>query len=832
MRRHASAHAVAAAVMAAGWARVQAADAPPATDGGISLDEHVSVVRDAVWALTPQGSTDPMWWAETVHEDHVIARHGIKTYRIAYTIDADGKVVLGERTEVEAQYVPVEVEVAVSASRVRARLHAAEGDATGSEWEVVVLEEGMSSAAAMLANGTQLPTLFTGTYLDSLVPLLEGCRVFALDDTTTGHKRDAGAKRQEQIAGFLTGARREGKQILATLHFNPAGTGADKAKTLANAWRKGVRNLFGLSIDAFGTGEVVREGARRVWRALTATSCDSVDIVVHPGAGGRFVQLLASAGELPHNNTNNGINGGGMKKRAVLLAHLQATRPAALANLDPATASLDELMGVATTAEIAAAFADDGAAPAAAGTQAAAAGGVSAAEVAVQVTAAMQLRGRKEAIINASRLPDRALQDVRRMLDDPTVTEAQTQAAVDNMREILASASAAPVYGLGGVRASAGVDFQMGVTELERLEAACDRAFGLVPTNPALATIQAMSLRPLYQHLTLGLDESVQGSFSAEQLGRIHAAGFAEDTFASMLIASMQRRLVADYGELDHGAANLVSHEGAATDFRPQEAVRWGYLSNLPVLNTDDDPYPEVAAYGEERTTYSVEERGYILNVSRRHIIGDDMGHVAKIPGKMARAGRQTVSRYIFSFAVSNPVIPLTPGTLTWAHATRNNLITEGLSIAGLNAAASRLWNQTEPGSGEKLGLTIKHLFIPHSLRGTAYAINQSQYDPDYPGEQRANPWYQYFGANNEAIHVVPYMTDGNDWFVCADKSQVELIELKYLNGQKTPIIVRADAPGAGRMLSHGGLQIKAYFDFAGTPVDFRGWVKSVVPEL
>ncbi|HEY0019053.1 MAG TPA: hypothetical protein VGC13_22315 [Longimicrobium sp.] len=817
-----------------------------ASAAALSLTDRVRAVEEALWARNRASlnDADDPWYVVETYEDHTVARRGPKTFRVSYTIGADGKVVFGEPEEVEAKYVAVEASIHVDVAHAGVHLlvggdaggaaAAASAEPEGLEWEVTVIRAGMSSAAVEI-DGQTYPVFFTEEYVRLLAPLLANAPVYALDDTAGGHKHNAGEKLQEQVVGWTADPRLEGAAVQANLVFDRENPRArQKRADLVHAWQRGNRTRWGLSIDSRGMGELRPHRGATVYFATRPDRLLSTDIVLRPAAGGVFNRIVASAAAEARITVEEVE-----MNRERLIAAIRASRPEVLRDKDLTTISMAELALVANEAELRAAATGGAPAPTAAGRPAVDETAI-ADRVAAAVEQRLQARGEIETIITSSQLPAGAQATVRRLLAIPGVTAESIQAAVDEQRATLAAAAPAHVAGLGGpalLGGAGGYAFgTVGVEAIDRIQAAFDRALGVEPENPELKTIRPIGgLLELYQLVTAGQDYGVHGISTGAQLKVIQAAGFDESTLPSVMENTLNRRLAMDYAEISFGDEFLVSTEGSMKDFRPQSTTRLGYLGNFPTLNTDTQEYPSVNAYGEERAIYEGEERGMIIEFTRKHILNDDMSAVQKVPGRIAWAGKRTVAEFLFSFLTLNPVIPYTPGTLTWFHASRNNLMTAPLSVAGLNQARLLLATQTEPSSGKRLGLPGNvqvHLWVPSEQLEAARGINQSKQVPGSANND-ANPWYHKFGEKDEFIHEVyswdPADSGKNDWALSVDPKHRGLIEIKYLNGQKIPQIVRQDAANVGKVFTQGKISLKAFLDFGGTPEDTRGIVKSVV---
>lgn len=77
-----------------------------------SLTDRVESVHNALYARNEAQGDDESavrWWAREVFEDHVIVSSTAgPLFRVAYTLDEDGTVTLGEAVEVEVEYSVVE----------------------------------------------------------------------------------------------------------------------------------------------------------------------------------------------------------------------------------------------------------------------------------------------------------------------------------------------------------------------------------------------------------------------------------------------------------------------------------------------------------------------------------------------------------------------------------------------------------------------------------------------------------------------------------------------------------------------------------------------------
>jgi hypothetical protein len=172
--------------------------------------------------------------------------------------------------------------------------------------------------------------------LREAVPLFEGARVFVKSDAE--HLRGEG-KDVRNIAGWITGAKFvEGKavdtgRVVGQLHLSAAVSGI---RTLvADAWKRGKRDLVGLSVDALGKATTAMREGRKVREAQRITKVASVDLIVEPGAGGQLIRMVESFNSEEQDDT---------MLRKKMLDTIQAKAPKAFAKIDAEKITDDALL--------------------------------------------------------------------------------------------------------------------------------------------------------------------------------------------------------------------------------------------------------------------------------------------------------------------------------------------------------------------------------------------------------------------------------------------------------------------------------------------------------
>ncbi len=122
------------------------------------------------------------------------------------------------------------------------------------------------------------------------------------------------------------------------------------------------------------------------------------------------------------------------------------------------------------------------------------------------------------------------------------------------------------------------------------------------------------------------------------------------------------------------------------------------------------------------------------------------------------------------------------------------------------------------------LALEKPTLWIPRSLRGTAIQLKNSEFNPE--GAERA------VNALRESFEpeVSPYLRgDENNYYLSANPSDVEGIEIGFLNGREDPEILVQDQPTVGNVFVYDTIRYKVRHEYGGAVVDFRAFAGSIV---
>jgi hypothetical protein len=647
--------------------------------------------------------------------------------------------------------------------------------------------------------GVSLNDVFYGdAMLRESAPLFKGVRIRLLSDTE--HWKGTAADLREVVgwvdeARFVEGAAPDTGRIDGTLRL--PGLPEHTRALLVDAIAAGKHDLAGLSIDARAKGSTRLVEGKKVKVPSALTRVVSVDLIVEPGAGGRLIRLVESA---PNPKTEEGDRD--MKLREKMLRLIEAKNPKKYAQIDPETISDDDLE--TAYRECVATTTPNDAAAALAALQA----------QTEQHLRLIESRATARATIAASNLPaaakDRLQRDfaVRESFVDGDVTKA-----IDEERQYLGRISESGHVRLSGLPDIEVADRSVAIADM--LDAFFDRE------HKSHRDVQ--SFRECYVEITG--DRRVTGQLRdcdmsrlRESLGMtLREATIDSTTFAQVLGDSITRRALAEYRiQNQYDAWRKIVDVVPVNDFRMQHRTRWGGFGDLPDVQEGAD-YQDGGIPDDEESTYKAGKKGRLASITLEAIKNDDVGIIRKVPTKLARSAKSTLSKFVFDFIRLNPVIY--DGKALF-HVDHGNLGTAALSAAAWSARRLAMMKQTEAGSNEQLSVAPRFLLVAADLEEASYELFKNRgtsNDPNF--------------AQSTAPTVIPvwYWTDANDFAVAADPMDIPSIEIGFLDGREEPEIFVQDSPTVGSLFASDKITYKIRHIYGGAVTDYRGLAKNVV---
>jgi hypothetical protein len=756
-------------------------------------------IRDMIYAGLPDG-----WWICETFPDYVIVENsntGDDMWQIPYTISVDGdQVTLGEKVEVERQYVKVE-----AAARITASVLDKNDPNYGYKWEVQIAEAGPDKQG--IAN-------YPLAVLQAAAPIYEGARVFALSQGQHDDPANPYGKSVRDLAGWLSDCKACATGVKGI--FNISKTAKWLRDMVVDAWERGKKDLVGLSHDVLAAYSKGKNGMKEVEKIVRV---DSVDVVYDPIAGGKFLRMAAAR------------TAGRKEEQMIerLLAALKAQRPDLYATIEgkvtSKTVTEEEVLELLTRGLTPAADTD---ARIQAAVKKALADGGNVAEVqkvlndAKIVACGMTLNSE----LKESGLPELSQVRVKKQFEGKFFEVDALKAAIKDEKEYVDK-----ITGSGSVSGSGQI--RPGTEEPERVQAALDKMMGVVVDEKFKDVVAFASLRAAYARITGDPDVRGIPNRDGVRFGEAYMAymqlpaAYSSSTFTYALGNTMYRRLIQDYNIPRWREDILISYKRNARDFRTLESVRIGYFGDIADVDPETADYQEIPMITDEEVSYSLNQKGAIFSVNRKVIINDDLRTVQMSVAHIGRAAKRTFSNRGWAKIVNNATYKGdNTAVVTAGHGNLGSvaLTNDATGITTLTNRLVAMYGQTEKDSGAMLGLEPKYLCVPRAYLEVAKGLNSP-----WPGVAGGNPHAGRFGEKHENIITMLLTADTNDWVLVADAGDVELLEVAFLNGQEQPELFVADNPLVGQMFMGDKIQYKLRHEYEWEIVDYRGFDKSVV---
>ncbi len=158
--------------------------------------------------------------------------------------------------------------------------------------------------------------------------------------------------------------------------------------------------------------------------------------------------------------------------------------------------------------------------------------------------------------------------------------------------------------------------------------------------------------------------------------------------------------------------------------------------------------------------------------------------------------------------------------------APQGNLGTAALSSSALRTRRIALSKQTDDSGVEVLGLAPKWLIVPLDLGPTADIIINSEKEP---GGENNDINDNFKVAEVVKVPSTYLASDTNNWFLAADKSIIDGIEIGFVGGQEEPEVLIQDDPRTGDVFTNERITYKVRHEYGGAMVDYRPFDGNVV---
>jgi hypothetical protein len=297
---------------------------------------------------------------------------------------------------------------------------------------------------------------------------------------------------------------------------------------------------------------------------------------------------------------------------------------------------------------------------------------------------------------------------------------------------------------------------------------------------------------------TLGLTRdqiAICAMFGPEKAGIRVAPGGASyhgtGSFTNITLDAVNKSTMIGFDEVPATWRGPMKQGQSATDFKNIHRMQLGAIPNLPIWS--DSVRPDMASMADSKSTYAVECRSIGIDFGYKLIVNDDMSALTSTPRKLGDAAARTVNAVAWSQITSNPTMRDAASLFSAVTGLRfranlsTGVATPTTATIGAMKALMRLMRGENTPEGTEspdiLNLTPKYLVVPAALETTAEVLINSTFDPASSGAATFNP-------NNRLELVVEPLLDAASataFYLFADPSRVETVEVTFLAGQETP---------------------------------------------
>ena len=320
-------------------------------------------------------------------------------------------------------------------------------------------------------------------------------------------------------------------------------------------------------------------------------------------------------------------------------------------------------------------------------------------------------------------------------------------------------------------------------------------------------------------------NEVVRDAFKLDL--RADAAYHTTGSFTNVLLDAAKKTLLMAFEEASVTYPMWVRQAPSTSDFKNINRIRLGEVPSPEIV-------PENGKYGEAEVTdskesYRVEKYGNIFSISLEAIINDDLNAISRIPAQQGYAMRRRINNVCLSILTANPTMA---DDIALFHATSHgaNLDGNALSVSALNTGWTVMATQTGLNSGVVLNVQPRYLIVPAALAYTALQIVGSVADPSNTAgstEDATRPNFNsgtlnVYGPNGSRplTPIVDATLDGSSatgWYLAAEPTQIDTVELTFLQGEETPYLERENA------FEVDSVRYKIRQTFGAKAIDYRG---------
>lgn len=361
-----------------------------------------------------------------------------------------------------------------------------------------------------------------------------------------------------------------------------------------------------------------------------------------------------------------------------------------------------------------------------------------------------------------------------------------------------------------------GVSVTMGEAESDKFRAAAQDAVLMAAGIPvADAAPGAQELRG-YSMVEMARESLRRESGSTVNFGDnmelARAAINSTSTFPAIMSNLANKSVMVGFNEAET-TYQIWAGKGSNRDFKEAARVALSEAGTLELVPEGGQFKQD--SFGEASARTKVATYGKLFSLTRQAIINDDLGLFSKIATKYGSAAKRLVNKMVYAQLTGNVKMQDNVALFDTKHGNVAGT-GEALSVKAIAKAITAMRRQKGITGEATLNITPKYLVVPPELEMTAYQIVNSTAAVDGVNSGVANPYKGRFVVVADAE-----LTDPDAWYLVADATQHDTIEVTYLNGVETPRLETRQG------FDVDGIEYKVAFDCGVSALDFRGVFKN-----
>lgn len=361
-----------------------------------------------------------------------------------------------------------------------------------------------------------------------------------------------------------------------------------------------------------------------------------------------------------------------------------------------------------------------------------------------------------------------------------------------------------------------GVSVTMGEAESDKFRAAAQDAVLMAAGIPvADAAPGAQELRG-YSMIEMARESLRRESGSTVNFGDnmelARAAINSTSTFPAIMSNLANKSVMVGFNEAET-TYQIWAGKGSNRDFKEAARVALSEAGTLELVPEGGQFKQD--SFGEASARTKVATYGKLFSLTRQAIINDDLGMFSKIATKYGSAAKRLVNKMVYAQLTGNVKMQDNVALFDTKHGNVAGT-GEALSVKAIAKAITAMRRQKGITGEATLNITPKYLVVPPELEMTAYQIVNSTAAVDGVNSGVVNPYKGRFIVVADAE-----LTDPDAWYLVADATQHDTIEVTYLNGVETPRLETRQG------FDVDGIEYKVAFDCGVSALDFRGLYKN-----